>query len=91
MIKINDRSEKQEVSHELKLMLERLQETVKSLIKIEVGVNISTKASAFDIVLTADFNDVDGLDEYRVHPEHVKVLDFLKIVMDKAVVVDYNI
>ena len=29
---------------------------------MEVGINISTKPSAYDIVLTADFNDVDTED-----------------------------
>jgi hypothetical protein len=28
---------------------------------------------------------------YRVHPEHVVVLDYLKEVMEKAAVVDYII
>ena len=91
MIKVYNNFEKQDVISELKLMLEKLQLSVQSLLSIEVGVNISIKASAFDLVLTADFNDEEGLDEYRIHPEHVKVLDFLKIIMEKAVVVDYTI
>jgi hypothetical protein len=91
MIKVYNNFEKQDVISELKLMLEKLQLSVQSLLSIEVGVNISIKASAFDLVLTADFNDEEGLDEYRIHPEHVKVLDFLKIIMEKAVVVDYII
>ncbi len=89
MIKLNDSAEKQTVTIELKKMLQQLELSVESLNRIEVGINISTKKTAYDVVLTADFNDVAGLDEYRVHPEHVKVLDYLKIVMDKATVVDY--
>ncbi len=91
MIKLSKLPEKQDVVHELKFMLEQLQHTVESLIRIEVGVNISKKQTAFDIVLTADFSDENALEAYRVHPEHVKVLDFLKNVMEKAAVVDYNI
>ena len=77
------------VSKELKVMLEDLELSIEPLILMEVGINISTMPSAYDIVLTADFEGVAGLDKYRVHPEHVKVLDYLKVVMEKAVVVDY--
>lgn len=56
-----------------------------------MGINISTRASAHDIVLIADFKDVEGLDNYREHPEHIEILDYLKAVMEKAAVVDYII
>jgi hypothetical protein len=90
MIKLNKNVDNKVVAAKLKVMLEQLQLTINSLIKIEVGINFSIKSSAYDVVLTADFNNEQGLDEYRVHPEHVKVLDYLKIVMDKATVVDYK-
>ncbi len=89
MIKLKETVDTSLVSKELKLILENLEQSIEPLILMDVGINISTKPSAYDIVLTADFNDVDGLDEYRVHPEHVKVLDYLKEVMAKAAVVDY--
>ncbi len=89
MIKFKPELNLQEVSNNLRLMLIKLPENIESLKKIEVGINISTRPSAYNLVLTADFENKDGLDEYRIHPEHVKVLDYLKIVMDKATVVDY--
>lgn len=91
MIKLNNSADKQNITDRLKSMLEQLELTVESLNKIEVGINISTKQTAYDVVLTADFDDEVGLDEYRVHPQHIKVLGFLKIVMEKATVVDYII
>ena len=89
MIKIKGNLEKPVISDKINKMLVGLEDSIASLLSIEVGINISTKPSAYDIVLTADFNNEKGLDEYRVHPEHVKVLDYLKVVMEKAVVVDY--
>lgn len=89
MIKLKDSVDCSIVSKKLKAMLEKLEHTIEPLLKIEAGINISTKSSAHDVVLTADFEDISGLDEYRVHPEHVKVLDYLKEVMEKAAVVDY--
>ncbi len=89
MIKIKGNLEKPVISDKINKMLVDLEESIASLLSIEVGINISTKPSAYDVVLTADFNDEKGLDEYRIHPDHVKVLDYLKVVMEKAVVVDY--
>jgi|TARA_Y100000031_G_C8202023_1_gene376687 hypothetical protein len=91
MIKLKDHVDVRLVSDEFKVLLEALEQSIDSLLKIEVGLNISTKASAQDIVLIADFDNVDGLNMYRVHPEHVVVLDYLKEVMEKAAVVDYII
>ncbi len=90
MIKLKSHVDAPLVSNKIKLIIEDLELTIDSLLKIEVGINISTKASAYDVVLTADFEDVEGLNIYRVHPEHVKVLDYLKEVMEKAAVVDYT-
>lgn len=89
MIKLKSSIDIKLVSNELLVMLNNLENSVDSLLKIETGLNVSVKPSAYDVVLTADFRDEAGLDSYRVHPEHVKVLDYLKIVMEKAVVVDY--
>ncbi len=38
-------------------MLEALDDSIESLLRIEVGINISTKPSAYDVVLTADFDN----------------------------------
>ncbi len=55
MIKFSDNIDKSVISNELKIMLKELEYSIDSLLKIEVGINISTKPSAHDIVLTADF------------------------------------
>lgn len=72
-------------------MLISLEESVPELIRMEVGLNVNTKPSAFDLVLTADFADEKALENYRVHPEHEKVLEFMRAAMEKVAVVDYHI
>ncbi len=89
MIKFTERNTVETTALQLKAMLMDLTITINSLIKMEVGLNVNTKASAYDLVLTADFEDEAGLEAYRIHPEHIKVLDFLKTNMEKATVVDY--
>ncbi|RLD91632.1 MAG: Dabb family protein [Bacteroidetes bacterium] len=89
MVKFKDRESVSETSDKLKKILVALEKSVDSLKRMEVGININTRLSAFDVVLIADFDDEAGLNSYRIHPEHVKVLDFLKDTMEKSAAVDY--
>ena len=91
MFKFTDRQSAEEVSARLKIILEALPKHISELKGMEVGLNINTSPSAFDIVLTADLEDEDGLNAYRVHPEHKKVLDYLEGKIEKSAVVDYFI
>ena len=91
MIKFSDRSTLNEVCVKVKGMIEKLLDDIPELKKMEVGLNVNSKPSAFDLVLTSDFDDENGLNAYTEHPEHQKVLDYLQSVMEKAAVVDYYI
>lgn len=91
MIKFNQGENLPEVSARTKEQLLALEKSIEPLLKMEVGLNISTRPSAYDLVLVADFDNEHGLAIYRDHPEHIKVLDYLKTVMEKATVVDYFI
>ncbi|HHL57974.1 MAG TPA: Dabb family protein [Bacteroidetes bacterium] len=91
LFKFSDSSDKDEVAAHLKNLLDNLLDKIPELKGMEVGLNISTRPSAFDIVLTADFDDENGLNAYRVHPEHKKVLDYLEGKTEKSAVVDYFI
>jgi len=91
MIKFKQDEDLSEVSAKTRKLLMALEMSIEPLLKMEVGLNFSTRPSAYDLILLADFNDEDGLNIYRDHPDHIKVLDYLKIVMDKATVVDYLI
>lgn len=73
----------------LKNQLENLKNHIDSLNSMEVGLNFSTRPTAMDIVLVSTFKDEHALEAYRVHPEHQKVLAYIKEVVDEARVVDY--
>ncbi|MCB2207445.1 MAG: Dabb family protein [Bacteroidetes bacterium] len=89
MIQFKDGKAKDVEASKLKMMLENLKSEIPSLFTMEVGLNINTKPSAFDLVLTADFENEMGLNAYRIHPAHKEVLDYLKKVVEKTAVVDY--
>ena len=89
MMKFKDRERVKEISEKVKKMLDDLVPVVDDLKRMEVGINVNTKPAAYDLVLTADFDDEAGLNGYRAHPDHVKILDYMKDVVDKTTVVDY--
>lgn len=71
--------------------LEVLVGQIEGLISLEVGINAIELPGNYDIVLIADFQDEAALERYQVHPEHVKVADFIKRVRLERVAVDYVI
>lgn len=81
--------EKNRHLNHIKKMLEQLPEQIDTLQLMEVGLNISTKASAFDLVLTSHFADESALEYYRVHPAHQAVLDYMADTIGEVSVVDY--
>jgi hypothetical protein len=89
MMKFRNRETAKETAGKVKKMLDGLVPVIDELKRMEVGINVNTKPAAYDLVLTADFDDEAGLNAYRAHPDHVKILDFMKEVVDKTTVVDY--
>lgn len=85
-----DAEEKKKHLLKIKDMLEKLPLQIDSLLMMEVGLNISTKASAFDLVLTSHFADEAALDFYRVHPAHKAVLDYMADTIGDVAAVDYR-
>ena len=72
-----------------KEMLENLMGTVPTLQSMEVGVNFADEERAMDLSIVTTFSDKEGLQEYAVHPEHLKVVAFIKSVVEYSKVVDY--
>jgi len=72
-----------------KVMLEALRETVPTLRKMEVGINFSEEERAMDLSIYTEFDDSEGLEAYAIHPEHLKVVAFIKTVVTGSKVSDY--
>jgi len=89
MMKFNDDQNVEMISREIKQLLEALVPSIEPLKALEVGLNISKKPSAYHLVLIADFDDEAGLDAYRLHPDHVKILDRVKDTVEKISAVDF--
>ena len=72
-----------------KVMLDALLTSVPTLKKMEVGINFSQEERAMDMSLYSEFDDAIGLVEYTVHPEHLRVVEFIKSVVTSSKVSDY--
>ncbi|MFP4662379.1 MAG: Dabb family protein [Halanaerobiales bacterium] len=94
MFKLKEKAEgrgKDVNASKMKKMIEALPEKIEELISMEVGLDINGSDAAYDIVLYSEFDNEEALNNYQVHPEHQKVLEFVKKVIDDRVVVDYKI
>ncbi|HEY5652942.1 MAG TPA: Dabb family protein [Pontiella sp.] len=76
---------------EMKRQLEALKGVVPSLLNIEVGLDIVGSDASRDMVLYSEFSSLDDLRAYAVHPEHLKVVEFVKPLVCERHVVDYEV
>lgn len=82
--------DKEENAKIIKTGLENLQQKINELKFVEVGININNSPQAYDVVLYSQFENVEDLKIYQNHPEHIKVGEFVKKVVNERVVVDYE-
>ncbi|MCE4562908.1 Dabb family protein [Maribellus sp. CM-23] len=82
--------EKSQIIANIKEMLLGLKGKIDELKYIEVGENYELDSKSFDLALITHFESVEGLDVYRVHPEHVKVAAYIGGVVEARAAVDFN-
>ena len=70
-------------------MLEGLERPIAELKSIEVGVNFDESPRAMDLCIYTTFQTQEDLKTYAEHPEHLKVVEFIKSVTLESKVVDY--
>jgi hypothetical protein len=75
--KYGSESEKQDVISSIEDALLSLKDKIAELKYIEVGVNYELTAKSYDVCLISHFENVEQLDAYRIHPEHVKVAELI--------------
>ena len=77
----------------MKELLEDLPNKINELESAEVGVNIleGDDTAICDVVLTTKCKSEEDLKAYAVHPDHQKVVEFIKKVVTERRVVDYKV
>jgi hypothetical protein len=79
--------EKQSVLDEFKSKLMNLRSLIHELKFIEVGKHINIDSPSYDLCLITHFDSEADLEIYKVHPDHLKVVEFVKkVTVDRAAV-----
>ena len=73
----------------IKIELEALKNTIPQIFHLEVGINILDSEAAFDVVLLSVFKTQQDLDLYLNHPNHRAAAEFVNLVRESRIVVDY--
>ena len=74
---------------EFKSALEALKDKIPFLRFIEVGVNENPKED-FDMCLVTEFDSMEDLANYAVHPDHVAATQIIKDIKEGRACVDYT-
>ena len=82
-------AEKRKIMENFKSGLESLKSKIPVLRYIEVGIN-ENPAEAFDIALITEFDNMNDLETYATHPEHIAVTRIIKDVKEGRSCVDYT-
>lgn len=73
----------------LKDRLEALPSVITEIRELEVGFNINTADTAWDVALYSTFDRMEDLQTYQDHPAHQDVVAFVREIVSARAVVDY--
>ena len=71
--------------------LKSLEGKIETLKSIEVGTDFLESERSYDIVLTAQFENREGLKIYGGHENHLPVVKIMRSLCSSSVVVDYEV
>ena len=83
---------KEEAAQRIKQDLEALRGQIPGLLHLEVGINsVDAPQDNWDVLLFTDFESMEALDAYQVHPLHKTAAAYIGSVRTDRVCVDYVI
>lgn len=75
-----------------KSMLDALPEAIPLIKRSETYIGSQKQAEDnYDLILISDFDSFETLEEYKIHPKHVAVGDFMRPVRISRTCIDYEI
>jgi len=75
-----------------KSMLDKLPSEIEYIISSDTYVGVQDqKSDNYDLLLISDFNNLEELEKYKVHPKHVAVGDFMRPVRIARTCIDFEI
>jgi hypothetical protein len=92
MFKLKDfgsSSENHKAAEQVRAELLSMKDRIAVIREFEVGINIASDPSAFEVVINSVFDSSDDLEAYRVHPDHQAFIAFNKNYTERKAVADY--
>ncbi|MGV8970326.1 MAG: Dabb family protein [Microbacteriaceae bacterium] len=77
-LKDEDAEAREIAATEIAAALTSLPALIPEILSLTVGRNVAYPDSNWDVVLIADFDSLEALDAYQVHPEHQKVIPVIR-------------
>lgn len=74
----------------LKEELESLVGKIDGLKSLEVGINVNSSTSAYDLVLITEHSTLSDLQVYQDHPAHLAVSAYVRAATKERAVVDFG-
>jgi len=71
--------------------LEPLAAVIGGIVSLTVRPNVAHFDANWDVVLVGDYESLDALDAYQVHPEHVAAVAIVRQHTAQRVAVDYEL
>lgn len=69
--------------------LKKLPSLIEEIKEFRVGRDIIRSERSYDLALVSAFEDLPAMQRYQVHPEHQKVVAFVKTLTSSIVAVDF--
>lgn len=86
-----DPEERAAQAAEVARRLNALDGVVPQLLAISAGANMAYPDANWDVTLVADFDSIEALEEYQVHPAHEEVVAYVRSVVAGRVAVDFEV
>lgn len=90
MFKFRENTSKENMAS-AKCQIQALADYIPQIISMEVGINFAKEARAMDMSLICKLSTKEDLAIYANHPEHLKVIEYIKTIAEYSKVVDYEI
>ncbi|MFF5625479.1 Dabb family protein [Microbacterium sp. NPDC012755] len=86
-----DGAARAEQAAEVARRLNALDGVVPQLRSISAGANVAFADVNWDVTLVADFDSVEAIEQYQVHPAHEEVAVYIRSVVSSRVAVDFEV
>ncbi len=80
----------EENGKKLAALFSQLQGKIEGLISIDSGLDFNRSDAAYDFALSTTFETEEALNFYQAHPEHQKIVAFVRNITSERRVVDYH-